>query len=793
MGKRNARLAGLLVACWAVANAAAADTERGVGSSPAPRPDRAAPAFTGSASCRECHEQFYRLWAPSHHGRAMQPYTAEFARTNLTPQHDELVIEPYRYRAEIEGGQGWVVERGPAGEKKLPIEHVLGGKNVYYFLTPSDRGRLQTLPVAYDVRRREWFDTSASGMRHFPGGAEHGPIHWTDRAYTFNTSCYSCHVSQLSTNYDLASDSYHTVWAEPGINCETCHDAAGEHVRVCREAGEGQVPQDLKIIITRNFNAQQTNAMCAPCHAQMVPLTTTFKPGDRYFDHFDLVTLEDPDFYPDGRDLGENYTHTTWLMSPCVQSGKLDCIHCHTSSGRFRFSDDPNRACAPCHQQRVDNVAEHSHHRADSAGNQCIGCHMPKTEFARMVRSDHSMLPPTPAATVAFKSPNACNLCHADQTAAWADRYVRQWRSRDYQAPVLYRAGLIEAARKRQWSRLPDMLTYLSSADRDEIFATALIRLLGSCEAGEKWPAVVRALKDPSPLVRASAAEALDGYLTPEAVAALLAATRDEFRLVRVRAAAALAAVSSDTLNPRDREGLARATAEFEAAMRARPDDHASHYNLGNFYAERRELDRAIACYQTATALEPNDIAPLVNASLAYNAAGQNAQAEASLRRALAIEPASLAANVNLGMLLGEMGRTREAEAAFRAALKADPQSAVAAYNLGVILGADRVAEAVEWCRTASQLRPDEPKYAYTLAYYLHRSGDADGAIQVLDPLVNEGRANAEIYALLGSIYEERGAKKEAIAVYRRAVANERLTQRERFGFAARIQALSTP
>ena len=50
------------------------------------------------------------------------------------------------------------------------------------------------------------------------------------------------------------------------------------------------------------------------------------------------------------------------------------------------------------------------------------------TEFARMHRSDHSMLPPTPAATMAYQSPNACNLCHTDKDAAWADKYVRQWR-----------------------------------------------------------------------------------------------------------------------------------------------------------------------------------------------------------------------------------------------------------------------------------------------------------------------------------------------------------------------------
>jgi hypothetical protein len=39
-----------------------------------------------------------------------------------------------------------VIEKGLKGEKKYKMEHALGGKNVYYFLTPFPRGRLQTLP-----------------------------------------------------------------------------------------------------------------------------------------------------------------------------------------------------------------------------------------------------------------------------------------------------------------------------------------------------------------------------------------------------------------------------------------------------------------------------------------------------------------------------------------------------------------------------------------------------------------------------------------------------------------------
>ena len=182
----------------------------GLGEFPAIGQERKPPpkvqGYAGSVSCRECHERFYQLWSTSFHGLAMQPYTPQFAKAKLTPQKKDITIGKSSYEAEIRGDKGWVIEKGrwPWNRKKYPIEHVLGGKNVYYFLTPMDRGRLQVLPLAYDVTKKEWFDTAASGVRHFPGRSETDePVSWRDQQYTFNTACYSCHVSQLSTNYDL--------------------------------------------------------------------------------------------------------------------------------------------------------------------------------------------------------------------------------------------------------------------------------------------------------------------------------------------------------------------------------------------------------------------------------------------------------------------------------------------------------------------------------------------------------------------------------------------------------------
>jgi tetratricopeptide (TPR) repeat protein len=704
---------------------------------PALAEEKRTASYAGSSSCRECHERFYQLWSTSKHGLAMQPYTLGFAAIQLTEHQGEIAIGKEKYRADIV--EGVVIETRGKGTTKYKIEHVLGGKNVYYFLTSFKKGRLQTLPIAYDVNKKEWFDTAASGMRHFPGGGRGQVVDWREYPYTFNTACYSCHVSQLSTNYNQKTDTYHTTWTEPGINCETCHGSAVEHNRIAKATPKGQPLTEYGLIRTKVMTREQRNDLCSSCHAKASPLTLEYKPKERFYDHFDLFTLEDPDFYADGRDLGENYTLTSWSMSPCAKSGKIDCIHCHTSSGRYRFKKEKfNNACLPCHEARVNNPTEHTHHRPDSEGSKCISCHMPMTAFARMNRSDHSMLPPAPAATVAYKSPNACNICHIEKDAAWADRLVRQWRTRDYQAPVLKRAALIDAARKRDWTKLPEMLAYINDPKRDEVFATSLIRLIPPSQDQKVLDTLLASAKDQSPLVRGAAVQALGMTPTTEGIQALVEATGDEYRLVRVRAAAGIAAFPRMTTPPAYQAQLKKAELEYLASITARPDQWTSHYNMGNYQLSQGEAKKAVASYQAALKLDPQSIMPMVNSSIAYAQMGENEKAERYLQKALKQAPDNAAANFNMGLLNAEKKDLPAAEKYLKKAFKADPQMAQAAYNLCVITAKDRINEAVNWCRKASDLRPQDPKYSYTLAFYLNQKGEKAEAVRILKPIVEK-------------------------------------------------------
>lgn len=730
--------------------------------------------YTGSQSCRKCHEKFYQLWAPSHHGLAMQPFTPEFGRDNLIPHETEMVIGDLKYRFEVIDGEGWVVERGPQEMKKFRIDHVMGGKNVYYFLTSMDRGRLQTLPLGYDVNRKEWFDVAASGVRHLPGQTSQ-PTNWKDWQYTFNTSCYGCHVSQVSTNYDSRTDTYNTVWKEPGINCEACHGPAQDHIKVCESAPKGTIPKDLKIIRGgRDFSVEQNNGACSSCHAKSVVITETFQPGAKFFDHFGLVTLESPDYYPDGRDLGENYSYTSWLMSPCVKSGKLDCLHCHTSSGRYKFktSDNPNQACMPCHNEKVDNPTEHTMHKPDSPGNKCVACHMPTTEFARMRRSDHSMRPPAPAATIEFNSPNACNVCHEDKDPKWADEWVRKWRKRDYQAAEISRGKLIESGRKRDWSRLDDMIDYVTSPNRDEIVATSLIRLMTPSADPGFARTLLTLVKDSSPLVRSAAVTALQNYPSRGAMSAIVEATGDEYRLVRVSAAAAMSGYSNTPLSPGDKKKVEMANKEYLDSILSRPDQWDSHYNLGNYYLDREVYTEAVSSYEKALKLEPRAILAMVNEAMAYAGMGDRPRAAASLEKALKIAPDNAVANLNLALLQAEDGNLEGAEKHLRKALDSDPLMGQAAFNLCVILSKGRLDEALQFCQKAAQAAPNIPKYAFTLAYYLQQKGQFAQAADILEKLIDRFPNYSDAYTLAGEIYKKQGKRAEAIRTYKKAIEN---------------------
>ncbi len=736
--------------------------------------------YVGSESCIQCHEKFYQLWSPSHHGKAMQPLNAEFIKNEKLPVSEEFAIEGKMYRIAIGDSTMTMIEKDGDKTKNFDVVWALGGKNVYYFLTLLDKGKLQTIPLAYNLNLKSWYNNPQSAVRHFPEGPADEALPWMDRMYNFNSSCYSCHVSQLQTNYDIASDSYQSTWKEPGINCETCHGPSGRHVRIFTEAKEGEEPKELGLISTKVFTPDQHNWSCAPCHAKMHSITPSYMPGDRYFDNYDLTVLNNSDFYPDGRDLGENYTYTGWMMNECNSNGQFHCVMCHTSSGRDRFKNNPNDACKSCHAERVADVVAHSGHKEGSPGAVCINCHMPKTTFGNMNRSDHSFRPPMPEATIKFNSPNACNLCHTDKSPEWANNIVKQRKNGNYQEATLKWAELLRDARQGEWKNLNKILEHIAKEDLNEVVTASFVRTLVNCNNGQKWPTLIKALQSKSPLIRASAASGLNGNTTSEAKTALLHACGDEYRLVRISAASSLAVFPKQQFTPEESNLLAKATEEYMTSVVSRPDDWSSHYNLGIFHQNQGDANKALASYETAARLYPESLMPLINSSVLYSYIGNTAKAEENLRTAVQIDPKNEAANLNLGLLLAEQGKMEDAKVALKSALDANPKQAVAAYNLSVISAKDNIKEALGSAKTAAESMPEEPKYAYTLAFYQMQNNQKAEAVKTLKQILKSNPQYLTAVSFLADIYVKDGKPVEAVKVYQQALNTAGISEQDK-------------
>jgi len=244
------------------------------------------------------------------------------------------------------------------------------------------------------------------------------------------------------------------------------------------------------------------------------------------------------------------------------------------------------------------------------------------------------------------------------------------------------------------------------------------------------------ALSDHSPYVRAAAVEACQGNLVPDVLAVLLKAVKDDYRLVRVRAALVLAGVSRESLGVADRAALDKATAELETSLHLRSDDAGAQYNLGNYHAARRDITHAVADYETSIQLRGDFLPARVNLSSLLNSVGRNDEAEQHLREAVRVAPSNAAVRLNFALLLGEVNRLPEARAEYLKVLQLEPTNAVAAYNLAVIAGSSSLGDALRWSGRAAEWRPQEPRYAYTHAYYLMTAGNPVSAMVELRALL---------------------------------------------------------
>ncbi|MGB0582066.1 MAG: C cytochrome precursor, partial [Limisphaerales bacterium] len=147
-------------------------------------------------------------------------------------------------------------------------------------------------------------------------------------------------------------------------------------------------------------------------------------------------------FWPDGhvRVVGREYSAI--IESRCHSVGQMSCVSCHrlhkssTDSRPFEdWADDQlqvdmrsDLACLQCHEAQTFATAEHTHHPAGSSGSECMNCHMPNTAYGLLKATrNHTVFSPSISRDQKAGRPNACNLCHLDQSVAWSAQHMNDW------------------------------------------------------------------------------------------------------------------------------------------------------------------------------------------------------------------------------------------------------------------------------------------------------------------------------------------------------------------------------
>jgi tetratricopeptide (TPR) repeat protein len=742
--------------------------------------------YVGSERCAGCHKAAYDAWKGSHHELAMQAAREGTVLGDFNDATFQLRGKTWRFFRR--GEKFMVLAEGPDDAlHEYEVAYTFGIDPLQQYLIPFPGGRLQCLSVAWDTRAKRWFFL-------YPG-KDIPPtdwLHWTRQAQNWNTMCADCHSTAVRKRYDVATDTFHTTWSEIMVGCEACHGPGSRHTAWADQPAMARPQVENFALLTRTsgLTNRQVVDLCAPCHARRAQIADQGVPGTPLLDRYLPVLLSPGVFWPDGQILDEDYEYHGFIQSK-MYANNVSCRDCHDVHKAKRRKEG-NELCTRCHRaDTYDTEAHHFHKKiykgVPSAGALCTSCHMPGQYYMVVhFRLDHSLRVPRPDLSASIGTPNACNApgCHADRSIAWAVEKYNEWygKTRKPHFGTVIAAG--QAGRPEAGAELVQLA---QDQLRPAIARATALDLLNRYPGEASTAAMEKALTDDDPLIRRTAASLFEPSNPARLVKALAPLLKDPVRAVRTEAAGRLAEVPPEAFSEAQRKTETAGLDEYVAVQLYTSDMPSGPYNLANLEVLQGHYADAEKHYRRALEIDSQFFVARINLAMLLAQMHRNSEAEQLLREALAQQPNNAGAAFNLGLLLAEEGKTADAEAALRAALTADPTLAAAAYNLAVLVAPRRPAEAVELSRRAAQARPDQTRYAWTMAYYQDRAGDRAGAVRTLEELLRVHPGYADAALLLGDILEREGKRAEAEAVLRRTLESTELPAVDRTRIAARL------
>jgi predicted CXXCH cytochrome family protein len=759
-------------------------------------PEGAQAQFVGRQTCIQCHQPQHQAWHGSHHDLAMDRATEEtvlgdFSGIELTHHGDTSRM----FRRD---GKFFVHTEGPDGQHAdFEVKYVFGVEPLQQYLVEFDRpagmpeseiARLQVLRISWDTRQQRWFHLDPPDVKEKLEPSDE--LHWTGLAQRWNHMCADCHSTNLQKNYDVASGTYHTTFAEIDVSCEACHGPGSLHVELAQATSlfwdrqRGYALAQLKDA----SNVPEVQA-CAPCHSRRRVVTGGYTAGCNYYDYFANEALTPAAYHADGQILDEVYEFTSFLESK-MYGKNIRCTDCHDPH-TARLKKEGNAVCTSCHQHPAGKYDGEIHHRhaMGTKGAQCVECHMPQTTYMDVdPRRDHSLRVPRPDLSVKLGTPNACTGCHlrdlmlpgaAESRDGKQDSAAAEWKEllarddlREYAhwLAAARRGDAAVQARIREVDRWADQALdqwYGANRKREPHFAEALHAARTAAPEAEgkllellnsrTQPAVARAtaalelgayveprspvtealrktLLEKDPQIRTAAVLSLQQEGSDATVSALAPLLGDSTRLVRTEAARALAVLGADRLQGDERAAFRTALQECLDGARVDNDRAAGHLGLGILHEALGDPRQAEAAYKTATRVEPGSIGPRTNLAALYDRQVQAAQQQAMQLAQSGNRPAAEQAIQAIVHLPDQIYQLRAEELGLleRDALLA-PDNAAVQGRIGLsryLAGWRKEAEAA--LLAAALLEPRNVEHLFRLAIFYRDTG----RLALVQPLV---------------------------------------------------------
>lgn len=696
------------------------------------------PTYVGSEKCTNCHEEQFSAWQKSQHFLAMQPAKKEAVVGDFNDAQFEYAGIDYHFFTR--DNKFFVRADSSDGEMQdFEISHTFGVEPLQQYLISFPDGRRQALSVAWDARPEE-----TGGQRWFhlyPDDAiTHGDeLHWTGRNQNWNYMCADCHSTDLKKNYDLASKTYDTHWAEISVGCEACHGPGSAHIDAAQSGNynDSSLPS---MLATQKAEIET----CAHCHSRRGVIAENFQPGREYFDHYRLALLDEGLYHADGQILDEVYVYGSFLQSKMYQHG-VRCTDCHNPhNAELRASG--NATCTRCHQNvppsefptlktAVYDSPEHHFHAPDSVGAQCVNCHMASKNYMVVdPRRDHSFRIPRPDLSESIGSPNACNGCHENKTAAWATAEISKRFSRE---ATRHYGEAISAGRSGAEGAAQKLATLANDTAAPAIVRGTALSLLDGYADDATVDALTSALHDDAALVRFGAlngVRSIDLSRRWELAKHLL---DDPLLAIRIEAAIILAQMLDGEILQVDSERLLSAIREYMTAQMLNADRPEALTNIGGLSIAVRDQANAETAYRRALDLDPDWVPALVNLADLYRNQGREDESASLLGHASSVAQDNAAVRYAHGLSLVRQGRTQEAFAELRQATLLNPEDPRYLYAYGIALNSFGETElAVAALESGYAKFPNDTDILFALVTIERDRGSATNALRYLNALL---------------------------------------------------------